>query len=223
MHAMILAAGRGDRLRPLTDHTPKPLIEVGGKPLIIRHLERLAAAGFGDVVVNLGWLGEQIADRLGDGSAFGVNIRYSEEPPGALETAGGIVQALPMLGQKQFLAVSADVLTDFPFERLRAARVEHPAHLVMVDNPPHHPMGDFSLKQGRVESGGPIRLTFSGIAVFDPTLFADLSPGRRALRPVLEQAIAAGQVGGEHYRGFWADIGTPQRLIEAQQSFEDAS
>ncbi|NBD95254.1 MAG: NTP transferase domain-containing protein [Gammaproteobacteria bacterium] len=223
MHAMILAAGRGERLRPLTDETPKPLIEVGGKALIVHHMERLAAAGVEDIVINVAWLGEQIVERLGDGRAFGVRIRYSTEPPGALETAGGIVQALPHLGERPFLVVSADVWTDYPFERLLAARLTHPAHLVLVDNPPHHPEGDFSLAAGRVRSGGDNRLTFSGIALFDPALFADLPPGRRPLRPVLERAIEADRVGGEHYTGEWNDIGTPQRLAHAQQSFEASS
>jgi len=223
MHAMILAAGRGERLRPLTDETPKPLIEVGGKPLIVHHLERLAAAGFERIVINIAWLGDRITERLGDGSAFGVQIRYSEEPAGALETAGGIVEALPLLGSGPFLAVSADVWTDYPYGRLRAARPEYPAHLVLVDNPPHHPEGDFALDDGRVQSDKGRRLTFSGIAVFDPALFSGLPPGRRPLRPVLEQAIAAGRVGGEHYTGRWDDIGTPQRLAEAQQSFEESS
>lgn len=223
MRAMILAAGRGERLRPLTDTTPKPLIEVGGKALIARHLERLAAAGFEQVVVNLGWLGDRIAGFLGDGRAFGLEIRYSQEPPGALETAGGIVEALPLLGEAPFLAVSADVLTDYPFERLREAEITQPAHLVLVDNPPHHPEGDFSLRDSHVRLASGDALTFSGVAVFDPALFAQLSPGRRALRPVLEEVIGADRVGGEHYRGLWADIGTPQRLAEAQQSLEDAS
>jgi len=223
MRAMLLAAGRGERLRPLTDTTPKPLIEVGGKPLIARHLERLADAGFEEVIINLGWLGKQISDYLGDGHAFGLAIRYSQEPPGALETAGGIVQALPLLGETPFLAVSADVLTDYPFERLREAKISHPAHLVLVDNPPHHPEGDFSLHAGQVRFAGTDTLTFSGIATFDSALFANLSPGRRALRPVLEQAIAAGRVGGEHYPGMWADIGTSQRLATAQQSLEDSA
>lgn len=218
---MILAAGRGERLRPLTDTIPKPLIEVGGKPLIVHHLERLASAGVEEVVINLGWLGQQIAEYLGDGREFGLRIRYSKEPPGALETAGGIVEALPLLGEAPFLAVSADVLTDYPFERLTDAEPGRPAHLVLVDNPPHHLEGDFALRDGQVRLASGDGLTFSGIAVFDPALFTHLSPGRRALRPVLEQAITAGRVGGEHYRGLWADIGTPQRLAAAQQSFED--
>lgn len=223
MRAIILAAGRGERLRPLTDSTPKPLIEVGGKALIARHLERLAEAGFEEVVINLAWLGDRIAAFLGRGTAFGLEIRYSQEPPGALETAGGIVQALSLLGDAPFLAISADVLTDYPFERVREIDLDEPAHLVLVDNPPHHPQGDFALESGMVRAGGSARLTYSGIALFDPVLFAGLSPGRRALRPVLEQAIASGRVSGEHYTGIWADIGTPERLAEAQQSFEDDS
>lgn len=217
---MLLAAGRGERLRPLTDTTPKPLIEVGGRPLIVHHLERLAAAGFEDVVINLGWLGEQIAEYLGDGRSFGLKIRYSEEPPGALETAGGIIEALPMLGRSPFLVVSADVLSDYPFDELRNMELTMAAHLVLVDNPPHHPEGDFALHHGQVRAAGGERLTFSGIAVFDPALFAGLARGRRALRPVLEQAIAAERVSGERYTGRWADIGTPQRLAKAQQSFD---
>jgi len=218
---MILAAGRGERLRPLTDSLPKPLIEVAGKPLIVRHLERLAQAGFEEIVINLGWLGETIAERLGRGQNFGLNIRYSTEPPGALETAGGIVHALDLLGSESFLVVSADILTDFPFEQLRQASPAEQAHLVLVNNPPHHPRGDFALDRGRVVAAGREGLTFSGIALFDPALFAGLPPGRRPLRPVLEQAIAAGRVSGELYRGRWADIGTAQRLKEAQQSWPD--
>lgn len=220
---MILAAGRGERLRPLTDTTPKPLIEVGGKPLIVRHLERLAAAGIEEVVINLAWLGDTIADYLGHGEAFGLDIRYSRESPEALETAGGIVQALTMLGDAPFLAVSADVLSDYPFERLLDIKTNDPAHLVLVDNPPHHREGDFALDSGKVGLAGSRRLTYSGIARFDPVFFAGLSPGRRALRPVLEQAIAEDRVSGEHYAGLWADIGTPERLAEAQQSFGDDS
>lgn len=221
MRAMILAAGRGERLRPLTDRLPKPLIRVGGKPLIRHHLERLAAAGIEEVVINLGWLGEQIRALLGSGSALDLSIQYSEEPPGALETAGGIVQALPLLGSEPFLVVSADIYTAYPFERLLERSHSEPAHLVLVDNPPHHPRGDFKLEKGRVVAGTSHRLTFSGIARFDPALFADLSPGRRPLRPVLEAAIAEGQVSGERYSGPWADIGTPERLAEAQQSWEE--
>lgn len=218
MHAMILAAGRGERLRPLTDRVPKPLVEVGGKPLIVHHLEALAAAGLRDIVINLGWLGEQIAEALGRGQSLGLSIRYSREPPGALETAGGIVEALPLLGSEPFAVVSADIRCDYDFARL-PRRPAGKGHLVMVDNPLHHPRGDFALREGKVVADGRAKLTFSGIAVFDPALFRGLPAGRRALRPVLEDAIAAGEISGEHFPGRWSDIGTPERLAAAQQSW----
>ncbi len=217
MRAMILAAGRGERLKPLTDTTPKPLLEIGGKALIVHHLERLAAAGFGDVVINLGWLGEQISSALGDGASFGLNIHYSPEPPGALETAGGIVQALPLLGDSPFLVVSGDILCDFPFERLIGHDSVGLAHLVMVDNPDHHPRGDFCLAgDGRLGIDSGPCLTFSGIAVYRPEMFTELAPGRRPLRPLFNQAVAKGQLSGEHYRGHWSDIGTAERLAAAE-------
>ena len=216
MKAMILAAGRGERLRPLTDHCPKPLVPVGGKALIVRHLEALAAAGFDAVVINLAWLGEQIREALGDGADFGLHLSYSQEPVGALETAGGIIQALPLLGDEPFLMISGDVLCDYPLARLKDFRPQGLGHLVLVDNPEHHPGGDFAIgPEDRLISGG--GLTFSGIAVLDPDLFADLPPGRRALRPVFEQAIAQGRLGGEHYSGLWSDIGTERRLADAEQ------
>ncbi len=218
--AMILAAGRGERMRPLTDERPKPLLEAGGKPLIVWTLERLARAGFGEVIINTAHLGEQIPRRLGDGSAFGLKIRYSPEPAGALETAGGIRQALPLLGPEAFLVINGDIWCDHPLvppSRLPGAIEEHDAplaHLVLVDNPPQHPDGDFALgADGRVTTDtGPERLTFSGIGWYHPTLFASLEPGRRPLGPVLREAIAQGRVSGEHYLGDWRDIGTPQRL-----------
>ncbi len=215
MKAMILAAGRGERLRPLTDRLPKPLIEVGGTALIIRHLEALAQAGIDDVVINLAWLGEKIRQALGDGAAFGVSIRYSEEPPGALETAGGIIRALPLLGEQPFVMISGDVLCDFPLQRLRDHPLSGLGHLIMVDSPAHHPGGDFSIDgEGRLKSGG--GLTFSGLAVLDPALFNGLAPGRRALRPVFEAALSRGSLTGEHYRGQWSDVGTPERLRAAE-------
>ncbi|TVS12719.1 MAG: nucleotidyltransferase family protein [Wenzhouxiangella sp.] len=214
---MILAAGRGERLRPLTDRMPKPLIEVGGKALIVRHLEALAGAGFDRVVVNLAWLGEQIEQTLGDGSRFGLSIAYSQEPPDALETAGGIVQALPLLGDAPFLMISGDVLCDYPLARLRNRPHQAQGHLVMVDNPDHHPDGDFAIDADQRLVHGRSTQTFSGIAVLDPVLFAELPPGRRPLRPVFEQAIALGRLTGEHYSGFWSDIGTPERLSDAQR------
>ena len=222
MKAMILAAGRGERMRPLTDTTPKPLLMAGGKSLIAWHLERLAASGFRDVVINHAHLGSQIEAALGNGSAFGLNIRYSPEPPGALETAGGIATALPLLGDSPFLVVNGDVLTDIDFTALRAVApmldgITRLAHLVLVDNPPHHPDGDFALAaDGRV-SARPA-LTFSGVGVYHPALFADTPAGRPArLAPLLRQAMAAGQVSGCHHSGLWLDVGTPERLAEADR------
>ncbi len=214
MRALILAAGRGERMRPLTDTTPKPLLAVGGRPLIAWHLRALAAAGFEEVVINHAWLGERIVAALGDGERFGLRIRYSPEPPGALETAGGIVNALPLLGEAPFLVVNGDIWTDFPFSRLTGELHGHLAHLVLVDNPPQHPEGDFHLANGQVQAEGTPRLTFSGIGVYDPALFADLPPGRRPLAPVLRAAMAAGRVAGEHYTGRWVDVGTPERLAQ---------
>lgn len=211
MKAMILAAGRGERLRPLTDFTPKPLLEAGGRPLIVHHLEALRAAGIREVVINLAHLGEKICAALGDGRAFGLTIAYSREPEGALETGGGILQALSLLGKGPFVVVNGDVWTDYSFSRLP---VSPPglAHLVLVDNPPQHPEGDFALLGERVMSSGTPLLTFSGISVLRPELFAQCAPGRFPLTPLLRQAMAQGQVSGEHYGGAWFDIGTPQRL-----------
>jgi MurNAc alpha-1-phosphate uridylyltransferase len=211
MKAMILAAGRGERMRPLTDFIPKPLLEVGGKPLIVHHLEALRAAGIREVVINLAHLGEKIRAVLGDGHAFGLTIAYSREPQGALETGGGILQALPLLGKGPFVVVNGDVWTDYPFSRLP---VSPPglAHLVLVDNPPQHPEGDFALCGERVMSSGTSRLTFSGISVLRPVLCAQCAPGRFPLTPLLRQVMAQGQVSGEYYGGAWFDIGTSQRL-----------
>ncbi|GAB4173038.1 MAG: nucleotidyltransferase family protein [Wenzhouxiangellaceae bacterium] len=216
MKAMILAAGRGERMRPLTDRLPKPMLPVAGKPLIEHQVSRLTAAGITEIVINLGWLGDTIRDHLGSGEQFGARITYSIEPPGALETAGGIVHALPLLGTAPFLLVNADVLCDFDLSRLRGRRPAGQAHLVMVPNPAHHPDGDFALIDDRICPEGRPRLTYGGIGVFDPALFAGLEPGRRPLRPVLEQAIAAGGVTGELHRGLWLDVGTPERLAQAQ-------
>jgi len=219
---MLLAAGRGERLRPLTDTTPKPLLSLHGEPLIVQHLRRLARCGVEQVVINLGWLGEQIREQLGDGQRFGLRIAYSQEPPGALETAGGIRHALEHLHADRFVVISTDVLTDFPISRLLAHQPTGLAHLIMVDNPSHHPDGDFSLIDGRVQSpsvkwpSDQPTLTFSGLAVFKPALFADLPPGWRPLRPVLEAAIAAGEVTAERHHGRWLDLGTASRLEQAQ-------
>ena len=208
---MILAAGRGERMRPLTDRTPKPLLTVGGMPLIEHIIRRLREAGYRDLVINLGYLGEQIEDCLGDGGALGVSIRYSREPPGALETAGGIREALDLLGPDPFLVINADVWCDHPL-RPPAFAEDALAHLVLVANPEHHAQGDFTLQDGRVGlSGGP-RHTFAGIGWYHPGLFAGLPRGRRALAPLLREAITTGQVTGELHQGDWIDIGTPERL-----------
>lgn len=212
---MILAAGRGERMRPLTDHTPKPLLVAGGKPLIVWHLERLAAAGFRDIIINHAHLGTQIEAALGDGSQWGLRVQYSPEPPGALETAGGIATALSLLGDQAFLVVNGDVYCDWDFKRARELR-SATAHLVMVANPAHHAGGDFSLDGQRViYASGEQTLTYAGVGVFSPTFFADVQPGTvMKLRPLLDAAIAAGTLTGERYAGRWVDVGTPQRLAE---------
>ncbi len=210
---MILAAGRGERMRPLTDHTPKPLLPVAGRPLIVHQMTALRAAGITELVINTGHLGAQLAAALGDGGTWGLRIVYSPEPPEALETGGGIFQALPLLGSEPFLVVNGDVWTDYPFARPPTAPVGL-AHLVLVENPSHHPAGDFVLRNGQVGETGAARLTFSGISVLRPELFAGCAPGRFPLGPLLRRAMAAGRVTGEHYRGGWRDIGTPQRLAE---------
>jgi MurNAc alpha-1-phosphate uridylyltransferase len=213
MNVMLLAAGRGERMRPLTDATPKPLLEAGGQTLVARLIERLAVAGFGDLVINHAHLGHKIEAALGDGARLGVRIRYSPEAT-ALETAGGIAQALPLLGPGPFAAINADLHTDFPFAALRTVlRGDDLAHLVLVDNPPHHPLGDFALADGRVRNAGAPTLTFSGIGVYDPALFAGITRGAKAqLAPLLRRAADAGRVSGAHFRGRWVDVGTPERL-----------
>jgi N-acetyl-alpha-D-muramate 1-phosphate uridylyltransferase len=208
---MLLAAGRGERMRPLTDTTPKPLLRIGGQTMIERHIHALARAGITRIVINHAHLGEQLVAALGDGHAYGVSIAWSAEPAGALETGGGIFNALPLLGDAPFLVVNADIWTDFPFSGL-PAEIEGLAHLVMVDNPAHHPDGDFSLSAGHLSQRGPAMLTFSGIGVYRPALFAGCSPGAFPLAPLLRRAMDAEQVSGEHYRGSWFDIGTPERL-----------
>lgn len=211
MRAMILAAGRGERLRPLTDHTPKPLLEVGGRPLIDYHLERLSVAGFREIVINLAHHGDKIRDTLGDGSNWGLNIHYSQEPEGALDTGGGIQQALPMLGDSPFAVINGDVFTHYPLARLRAVKCSH-SHLVLVPNPAHNPDGDFALQGGYVSSSGQPRLTFSGISVYNPRFFDSAKPGRYSIVPMLRDAMSLRRVTGEVYRGPWHDIGTVERL-----------
>lgn len=220
MKAMILAAGRGNRMRPLTDHTPKPLLAAGGKPLIVHHIERLAAAGMRDLVINHAHLGAQIESALGDGARFGVRIRYSPEGE-ALETGGGIFRALPLLGPDPFLVVNGDVWADVDLGGLELGEGDL-AHLVLVGNPPHHPRGDFALVQGRVCAEGEPRYTFSGIGIYRPELFAGCEPGVFPLAPLLRRAMEAGRVGGQLHGGRWFDIGTPQRLDELDRMLRAA-
>ncbi|MCG8292455.1 MULTISPECIES: N-acetylmuramate alpha-1-phosphate uridylyltransferase MurU [Pseudomonas] len=217
MKAMILAAGKGERMRPLTLHTPKPLVPAAGKPLIEYHLEALARAGITDVVINHAWLGQQIEDHLGDGSRFGLNIRYSPEGE-PLETGGGIFKALPLLGDAPFLLVNGDIWTDYDFRSLNAP-LSGLAHLVLVENPGHHGRGDFRLQDGQVVDGddSPGTLTFSGISVLDPALFEGCQAGAFKLAPLLRKAMADGQVSGEHFSGQWVDVGTLERLADVER------
>jgi N-acetyl-alpha-D-muramate 1-phosphate uridylyltransferase len=216
--AMVLAAGRGERMRPLTLERPKPLLEVGGLPLIVHHLHALAMAGFRDVVVNLSWLGSQIRSELGDGSRYNVRLSYSDEGPEPLETGGGIFHALPLLGPAPFLVLNGDVWTDFPYAKLRESLpASDLAHLVLVGNPAHNPGGDFVLRQGRVVEEPGERLTFSGVGVYRPELFEGCQDGIFKLAPLLRTAARQGRVRGEIHDGEWVDIGTPQRLAELDQ------
>jgi MurNAc alpha-1-phosphate uridylyltransferase len=209
---MILAAGRGERMRPLTDGTPKPLLEVGGKPLIAWLIEALARAGFGELVINVSHLGARVESALADGRRWSVRIRYSHEEE-ALETAGGIANALPLLGPEPFAVVNGDVHTDFDFSSLSPPKTPDLAHLVLIDNPAHHPSGDFALENGRVALEGAQKYTFSGIGVYHPALFSDVVAGTKCqLATVLKPNIVAGRVSGEHYSGRWCDVGTPERL-----------
>jgi N-acetyl-alpha-D-muramate 1-phosphate uridylyltransferase len=223
MKAMILAAGRGERMRPLTDHTPKPLLRVAGQPLIVWHLKRLVAAGIEEVVINHAWLGQQIEAALGDGKSWGVSIQYSAETT-ALETAGGIAKALPLLGAAPFLVVNGDIWCDWPLERAVDAIKQNPqagdshAHLILVPNPLHHLDGDFAIDhQGRLNPDGKPRLTYAGLGIYHPALFVGVSTHTPSpLAPLLKQAMAAGQVTGELHSGQWMDIGTVERLNELQ-------
>ncbi|CAK0772398.1 N-acetylmuramate alpha-1-phosphate uridylyltransferase [Gammaproteobacteria bacterium] len=213
MKAMVLAAGHGERMRPLTDHTPKPLLKVGNQTLIEYHLYGLASAGFEEIVINHGRLGEQIESFLGDGARYGLRIEYSAEGVQPLETGGGIFRVLPILGELPFLVVNADVWTDYPFEKLKnALNPTDLAHLVLVDNPPQHTNGDFSLANGRVGEEIANRFTFSGIGVYRPELFANCELGAFPLAPLLRKTMAKDRVSGEHWAGEWQDIGIPARL-----------
>ena len=225
MKAMILAAGRGRRMRPLTDRVPKGLLEVAGKPLIEHHLQRLRAAGVREVVINVAHLGGVIRSRIGDGRRYDLRIHYSDETDGVLETGGGIVKALPLLsdndGDGVFFVVNADVFTDYPPRRPRLG--ERHAHLVLVDNPAHHPHGDFRFDGARLAPDVGTPLTFSGMGYYRPELFGGYAAEPRPLAPLLRDGVAKGRIGGEHYRGSWADVGTLQRLAETRRRFGGAS
>lgn len=221
MKAMILAAGKGERMRPLTLTRPKPLIEVNGRPLIEHHIQALAAAGITELVINHAWLGDQLEAVLGDGSRLGVSIRFSAEDE-PLETGGGIFRALPLLGSEPFMLINGDIRTDVDFAAL-ALPAGCLAHLVLVDNPVHHPTGDFGLVEGRITLEASEKLTYSGIAVLHPQLFSDCTAGAFKLVDVLRPAIVAGQVSGQRLAGRWVDVGTLERLAEAEQLFGMAS
>lgn len=214
MRAMILAAGKGERMRPLTLNTPKPLIPVAGMPLIEYHLRALARAGINEVVINHAWLGDKIEAHLGDGERFSVRITYSRESQ-PLETGGGIFRALKYLGDEPFVVVNGDIFTDYDFARL-PRELDGMAHLVLIDNPEHHLEGDFSLQQGRVTAPDANALTYSGIALLHPRLFADCFASAFKLAPLLRQAVTQGSVSGEHFTGRWIDVGTPERLAAAE-------
>jgi MurNAc alpha-1-phosphate uridylyltransferase len=224
MKAMILAAGRGERLQPLTQRTPKPLVEAGGETLLGRHLARLASAGFAHAVINVSHLAEQIVARFGDGARHGISIAWSREAE-PLETAGGIAQARALLGTKPFLLVNADIWCDFDFSKLKGFRLDaRLAHLVLVPNPPFHPAGDFTLERGRVGNGaGPhdTRYTYAGISVLSPRLVDGVSAGSKAqLAPLWRAAAERGEVSGELYEGRWSDVGTPARLAELEAQLD---
>ncbi len=214
---MVLAAGRGERLRPLTDTIPKALVEVGGKPLIAWQLERLAAAGVRQAVVNVSHLAGQIVERIGDGAKYGIRIAYSREPY-PLETAGGIAQALRLLGDAPFLLVNSDVYCDYEFSSLKSIRLGASlAHIVLVPNPPQHPQGDFTLESGWVGNGAAPRYTYAGVAVMSPAMVAGVTPGEKAaLGPLLRQAAAQRALSGELFEGLWQDVGTVERLAELE-------
>ena len=229
-HAIILAAGLGTRMRPLTDTTPKPLLPVGGKPLIEHHVLNLARAGVRDLYVNYARHGDQIVRLLGTGERYGVRITYSDEAEQPLETAGGVIAMLPLFKADGFLLVNADVYTDMDFSRLHMPQDPMLAHLLLVDNPPHHPQGDFGLRDGKVineaadgTASGTYSGTYSGIGVFRRALFEGLAPGKRPLEPILRQAADAGTLGGERFSGVWLDVGTPDRLAQADHLADHAA
>jgi len=214
MKAMILAAGRGERLRPHTDITPKPLIQVGKHRLIEYHLLNLARAGIEDIVINISWLADQTRETLGDGSNYSLNITYSDEGEQALETAGGIINALPRLGDEPFIVINGDIWCDYDLASLINRRTEHEAHLVLVNNPEHNTQGDFALEDGLIRNTGEKKLTYSGIGLYTRELFANTDPGKKALAPILRKKSELNKVSGEHYNGQWVDIGTIERLAQ---------
>ncbi len=213
MKAMILAAGRGERMRPLTDEIPKPLLQINGIPLIEHHIEALVRGGICDIVINLAWLGGQIRDWIGDGAKYGIKVSYSEEVPEALETGGGVFRALPLLGDKPFWLVNGDVFCAYHYSE-RGLADGMLGHLVMVPNPRHNATGDFSLANGKVTQHGAPTLTYSGIAVLHPDLFLGATDGKYPLAPLLNDAIERGALTGEYFDGRWTDVGTPERLAE---------
>ncbi len=217
MKAMILAAGRGERMRPLTDSTPKPLLPIDEHCLIEHHLFNLHDAGFEEVVINVAWLGQQIIDTLGSGEKYGLNIVFSNEGEQALETGGGILNALPLLGDEPFLVINGDVWTDYPVQQLRARALTAKAHLVLVNNPPHHPQGDFGIKEGLLQDDVQHKFTYSGIGIYSADFFQQNECGKFPLAPMIRQYISQQQISGEVYQGAWWDIGTPQRLQHLQQ------
>ena len=211
MRAMILAAGRGERLRPLTDEVPKSLVEVRGESLLERHLRNVRAAGIRTVVINLGWLGDKIVERVGAGDQYGLEVIYSQEGENILETGGGIHKALPQLGDEPFLVVNADVYTDMPVPNVKLA-TEHLGHLVMVPTPDYREHGDFNIDDGLIRNGEHARYTFSGVAFYRPEFFEGCEAGRFPLAPMLREAANHGHLSGSLYEGLWADVGTPERL-----------
>lgn len=221
MKAMILAAGRGERMRSLTDRLPKPLLPAAGRTLIEYHLTALVKAGICEIVINHAYRGQQIEDYLGDGSHYGAHILYSPEGDTPLETGGGILRALPLLGTAPFIVINADIWTDFPYGHLKDIASDKRAHLILVANPNHHPQGDFALCKGRIHSAGTPRYTFSGIARYQPALFADRGAGAFPLAPLLHHEAAEQGVSGELYRGQWMDIGTPERLTVLRRRLDE--
>lgn len=221
MKAMILAAGRGERLRPLTDAIPKPLIKAAGKSLIEYHLENLATAGFKEIIINTAWLAEKIHQQLGDGSNYGVNIQYSDEGE-ALETAGGIINALPLLGDEPFLVVNGDIWCDFNFSTLPALKESAQAHLVLVKNPDHNPTGDFALQNNQIQNTGEGIHTYSGIGIYRPEFFKEQKKGALPLAPIIRSNAEEGLVSGQLYDGLWTDVGTMERLQELEKNLNNA-